>query len=253
MLLKIAICEDDPTQASNLKRMVADWGGQRGQKLQISVYGGCEAFLSDWMESMDFGLVLLDIDLGGDISGMELARRIRRKDKAVEILFVTGLPEYMSQGYDVSALHFLVKPVKAERLKGVMDKALASMKKKERFLLLETDGDAERIPVSRIVYGEAFSHTTALYLAPEDGVPAEASMEYREARMGLGDLEEQLGAKEFFRCHRSYLVHLPYIRRIDRTLILLDYGASVPVSRGRRGEVYQAFLEYHRGEADMLQ
>lgn len=244
MLLKVAICEDDPTQAKNVRRMVEAWGEARGQKTTVYPYAGCEAFLTDWMECMDYDLLLLDIDLGGGMNGIELARHIRRKDMGITIVFLTGLPEYMSQGYDVQALHFLVKPVAEGRLRDVLDRAAAAAQKKEEFLLLETEAETERIPVSRIVYGEAFSHTVMLYLAPEK-IGEKASS--REIKMCLGDLEELLPGPGFFRCHRSYLVHLPYIRKIDKTQMLLEYGLSVPVSRGKRAALYQAFLEYHRG------
>ena len=115
--------------------------------------------------------------------------------------------------------------------------------KKESFLFLETEAEAERIPISRIVYAEAFSHTAALYLTPEK---AGESLCSREAKLCLGDLEERLPGNVFLRCHRSYLVHLPYVRRIGRNEVFLEYGASVPVSRGKRAQLYQAFLEYHR-------
>ncbi len=242
MSLKIAVCEDDPTQAKNMKRLLSDWSGERGLAAVIRSYDGCEAFLTDWMQKMDFDLLLLDIDLGGGMNGMELARRIRRKDEGVALIFVTGLPEYMSQGYDVRACHFLVKPVEEEKLKSVLDRALKETGNKEEYLLLETETEAEKIPVRRILYAEAFSHTTALYLVPESGEKAAC----KEIKMCLGDLAELLPRAGFFRCHRSYLVHLPYIRRIDRTQVYLDYGAAIPVSRGRREELYQAFLEYHK-------
>ena len=247
MLLKIAICEDDPTQSKNVRRMVGGWGEAQGRKVLVYTYDNCEAFLAEWETAMDFDLVLLDIDLGKGINGMELARRIREKDDRITILFITGLPEYMNQGYDVRACHFLVKPVEEAKMKAALDKALKEIRKKEDYLILEEEAELERIPVSRILYAEAFSHTAALYLAPEKGEKAVC----REVKMCLGDLAGLLPLEGFFRCHRSYLVHLPYIRRIDRTEILLDYGAVIPVSRGKREEAYQAFLEYHRREAQI--
>lgn len=246
MLMKVAICEDDPTQAKNVRRMVAEWGETRGQKVIFFPYAGSEAFLTDWMECMDFDLLLLDIDLGGGMNGMELARYIRQRDQGIAIIFITGLSEYMNQGYDVQALHFLVKPVKEDRLRDVLDRAAAAAAEKtEEFLFLETESQAERISVSRILYGEAFSHTVALYLTPEK---AGGEISCREAKLCLGDLEERLPGPAFFRCHRSYLVHLPYIRKIEKTQTLLEHGISVPVSRGKRAELYRAFLKYHREE-----
>ena len=244
MLWKVAICEDDSTQSRNIRRMVEEWGQERARKLEVFSYARCEAFLWDWTEGMDFDLVILDIHLGQGMDGMELARRIRQKTAGIEILFISGLSEYLSQGYDVQAIHFLVKPVEKGRLWEVLDRALAMRKKKENFLLVETENEAERIPISRIVYGEAFSHTTALFLAPESKT---GTMEPREVRMCLGELEERLSSSAFLRCHRSYLVHLPYIRRIDRAQVFLDYGGAIPMSRGQRAGLYQAFLDYHRG------
>ena len=243
MLLKTAVCEDNPTQAKNMRRLLSDWSRERGQAAVIQSYDSCEAFLWDWTQKMDFDLLLLDIDLGGEINGMELARRIRQKDDEITIIFVTGLPEYMSQGYDVRACHFLVKPVEEAKLRSVLDRALETIGKREAYLLLDTETETEKIPLSRILYAEAFSHTAALYLAPESGEKAVC----REIKMCLGDLAELLPRVGFFRCHRSYLVHLPYIRRIDRTQAFLDYGAVIPVSRGKREELYQAFLEHYRG------
>ena len=71
-------------------------------------------------------------------------------------MFISGLSEYLSQGYDVQAIHFLVKPVEKGRLWEVLDRALVMRKKKENFLVVETENEAERIPISRIVHG-AFS------------------------------------------------------------------------------------------------
>lgn len=244
MLLRIAICEDNPVQTRSMKCQLTDWSKERKQAVIIQTYAGSEAFLSDWMEKMDFDLLLLDIDLGREPDGMELARHIRQKDDRITIIFVTGLAEYMSQGYDVRACHFLVKPVEEGKLKAVLDKALKEIRKKEDYLILEEETELERIPVSRILYAEAFSHTTVMYLTPEKG----EKVVRREVRMCLSDVAELLPCTGFFRCHRSYLVHLLYIRRIDRTGVFLDYDVVIPVSRGKREALYQAFLEYHRGE-----
>lgn len=250
MLLKIGICEDDPTQRRNLERLVQSWGEEMGHKISLFSYENGEAFLWDWSSRMDFDLILLDIDLGPGGNGMELARRIRSRDGRAAILFITGLAEYMSQGYDVRACHFLVKPLEEQKLYGALEKALAETEKKETYLLLEEETGAERIPVSRILYGEAFSHRTALWLTPEREGEEPVC---REAGICLGDLEEQLPPAEFFRCHRSYLVHLPYLRRIDRTQAFLDWDRVVPVSRGKRAELYQAFLAYFRDNTGLPQ
>lgn len=244
MLWKAVVCEDDPVQNRNLGRMVCGWGETQGLELQISSCTDCISFQEVWRKEKDFNLILLDIDLGQGINGMELAEQIRRENESTAIVFVTGLSEYMSRGYDVQALHFLVKPVEKERLWSVLDRALKMVEKKEAFLLLQEEGRLERIPVGRILYAEAFSHTSALCLSPEKPGGKVLS---REVRMNLGDLEKELPSHCFLRCHRSYLVNLGNIRRIEKNRVFLEGVLPVPVSRERRRALFQEFLEYHKG------
>lgn len=243
MLWKAVVCEDDPVQNRNLGRMVCRWGEARRLELQLSSYGDSDSFLEVWRKGRDIDLILLDIDFGRGINGIDLAGQIRQKDEKTAIVFVTGLSEYMSRGYDVQALHFLVKPVEEERLWAVLDKALKAAEKKETFLLLQEEGRAERIPVCRILCAEAFSHTAMLYLSPE--VPGGKALG-REVRMNLGDLERELPSGSFLRCHRSYLVNLGNIRRIEKNQVFLEGVPPVPVSRERRKTLFQEFLKYHR-------
>lgn len=247
LLLKAAVCEDDTVQRRNLRHMLEQWGERCGVRLVISDYATSEAFLYDWDSRPDFDILLLDIDLGGGMSGMELARRVRQQDENIVILFITGLTEYMPQGYDVQAFHFLVKPLARERLCEVLDKALAAVDKKEEFLLVRYETSAERIPLSRILYIEAFSHRTELCAIPLD--PRQGMTERREIRMGMKELEEALPSPVFFRCHRSYIVNLQYVCRLcGKGEVILDYAGSIPVSRKQEKALYQAFLDFHRAE-----
>lgn len=77
-----------------------------------------ESFLFRYEEKKDYDILLLDVEMKA-ISGMELARRIRRENDSVQIVFITGYPDYISEGYDVSALHYLMKPISAGKLSEV--------------------------------------------------------------------------------------------------------------------------------------
>lgn len=250
--LKIAVCEDDTAQRRSLERLVEQWAGQKGLQIRLFACADCETFLFAWEERMDFDLLLLDIELGAGMDGMHLARRIRGRDERLAIVFITGLPEYMSQGYDVQALHFLIKPVEERRLWEILDRALERTEKKEAFLLLERGTEPEVIPVSSILYVEAFSHACDIYVLENQKAAR------REVRMGMKEIQERLPSSAFVRCHRSYLVHLAYVRKICRNQVFLEYvdalsasrgtpaGRGIPVSRGKERELYEAFLAYHK-------
>lgn len=74
------------------------------------------------------------------VSGVELAQRIRQEDQALQIVFLTGYSDYIAQGYDVSALHYLLKPVSREKLFAVLDRAAQRLESAQRTLVLELPG-----------------------------------------------------------------------------------------------------------------
>ena len=245
--LQIGICEDDDAQLKNLRLLVQEWGMEREINLSLALFKDCESCWFEWSGRMGLDVLLLDIDLGNDcLNGMELARKIREKDKRVKIIFITALAEYMSQGYDVNAFHFLIKPIDAHKLAQVLDRALEKTEKQESYLLLEDENQTQLIPVSRILYVEAFSHSSVLYLY-EDG-----KVRFIEKKMGMKEIESRLSQQDFFRCHRSYLVSLMHIRRIQKKQVLLRGDVNLPVSRAREKSLYLAFLEYHKRMGDVL-
>lgn len=246
-LLKIGICEDDDAQRRNLKRLVEIWGKDKDFKLHFSLFESCEACWFYWSDRMDLDVLLLDIDLGNEgISGIELAKRIRKKDERVKIIFITALSEYMNQGYDVEAFHFLVKPVEEELLYRVLDRAINSVERKERFLLVEGESGTQLLPIRQILYIEAFSHSSAIYLY-EDG-----QVTRTEVRMGMKEIERLLPSDGFFRGHRSYLIGLQHVRKLEKCQVSLHGNISLPISRTREKAFYNAFLEYHKKTGDVF-
>ena len=243
----IAICEDDVTQQRNLYRIVNCWCESRGYFAKISMFTTTEALLFAWEERMEFDFLLLDIDFGKEhMNGMELARKIRQKDEHSSIIFITALKEYMNQGYDVRALHFLVKPLEEGRLWEVLDMAHSSRQAKEKFILLELDGQVQRIPVSQIVYAEAFSHSIVLHFLKNK------EHFYQEYKLDLKKLEHQLLGQDFFRCHRSYLIALSYVCRIGKGEVVLENNIHLPMGRTKEKKLYEAFLEYHKRTGGIL-
>lgn len=241
MTWHIAICEDDKTQQRNLIHMLEKWEEASSHTFQIHTYSDCESFWFAWEEEMKFDILLLDIDLGqGKMTGMELARKIRKKDSKLTILFITGLFEYISEGYDVQALHYLIKPIEEKKLFEILDRATTQVKPKEEYLLLEDESGVQLIPYSQIIYVEAFSHNIALYQKMNDQLICQYF------RMSMTELEQKLPSSEFYRCHRSYLVHLNHIQKLNKGEVLLDCNTKIPVSRSKEKNLYETFLNYHR-------
>ena len=127
MNLKIGICDDDPAQVTLTETLTASWAKENGHSIKIKTYKDAESFLFDFEEENDFDILLLDIEMG-DMNGVTLAKNIRKKSETVQIIFITGYSDYISDGYDVAALHYLMKPLKAEKLFEVLNRAAVKIK-----------------------------------------------------------------------------------------------------------------------------
>lgn len=81
----------------------------------------------------------------------------------MQIVFITALADYISDGYEVSALHYLIKPVSSEKLGFVMNRAIQNVRKAEAYILISDNQTSRRIPVNQILCVEAFAHYLSIH------------------------------------------------------------------------------------------
>lgn len=101
------------------------------------MFSSAEASIFHYVENKEYDVLLLDIEMG-NMDGVTLARQIRKSNKNVQIVFITGYSDYIAEGYDVEALHYLMKPLKDEKLFDVLDRAVNKLVQNEKHLVLNT-------------------------------------------------------------------------------------------------------------------
>ncbi|WP_369298660.1 LytR/AlgR family response regulator transcription factor [uncultured Neglectibacter sp.] len=236
---RIAICDDEQEQSELLRGYVKEWSALRGEPVEIHLFPSGEAFLFGWEEEKRWDALLLDIQMTG-ISGMELARQLRAAGDRLPILFITGVPDYVEEGYEVEALHYLRKPVAREKLFSCLDRAMERSARESVLLLTTVDGEEARFSQKEIAVLEAAGHRVLLTTA--DGTTTEVKSGFREL---LG----ALAPGEFVQCHRSYVVGLRHVQRLQKEQLILDSGAAVPISRRLFAEVNAAFVRFYKNDA----
>lgn len=236
MAYQVAIVDDSNPDTEYVHRIMWGWAKERQVDIAVKCFSSAESFLFHYAENKAWDILLLDIEMG-NMDGVSLAKRIRQDNSTVQIVFITGYEDYIAEGYEVEALHYLIKPVKSDKLFTVLDRAVSAMKKTERTILLPMSGEIIRLPVSRVQYVEAFSHTVTIF----------AGMDTLQVKMPISEVEKLLG-EGFVRCHRSYLVSLKYIARLTKTEVVLDNGKTLPLSRSAAPSVHKLFISYYTGE-----
>lgn len=230
MPYQIGVCDDDPKQLEVLAEMAEAWGVQSGNRVTLRGFPSGEAFLFAYEENRAYDILLLDVEMPG-ISGIDLARTLRKDNPRVEIVFITSHFEFAGEGYEVDALHYLVKPLSPGKLAQVLDKAAARLAAEPPALVVSCQGETVKLPEPGIFYLESLLHETVIHTAKE---------EYR-TKETLTALEEKL-SPDFYRAHRSYLVSLKHIARITRKAVCLDNGVEIPLARGKYDDINRAFI-----------
>lgn len=229
MSYKIAICDDSDADRQYVRGMVNDWAAARGDSVHADDFPSAESFLFHYAEESDYDILLLDIEMGA-MDGVSMAKQLRKNNDTLQIIFITGYSDYISEGYEVAALHYLLKPVKEEKLRSVLDRAAEKLVKNEKVLSFETGREMVRVPIYQIRYAEVFGNYITVHAAADITV-----------KMTLQNLEKQLDDR-FYRVGRSALVNLTQISRVTRTEIRLSDGTAIPLPRGAYDGVNRAII-----------
>lgn len=235
--MTIAVVDDENIQQMLIAQMISMWADRTNNKVAIQTYDSAESFLFSYEVDKSADILLLDIQMKS-MDGVELAQKIRSENEEIQIVFITGIPDFMAEGYEVSALHYLMKPLKEDKFYSVLDRAAIKLKAIPRTILLPRAGGNIRIKVDNIVYIEVLSHIVTLHLVDRD----------ETVRMRIADVEELLG-EGFFRCHRSFIVAMRYVSRVTRTAIIITVkGKSpieIPLSRKLYDDANQIFIKFN--------
>ena len=219
MAYKIAICDDAKGDRQYVLDMVQRWGNRSGHMIRTNIFTSAENFLFHYEAESDYDILLLDIDMG-QMDGVTLAKKLRKNNNTIQIIFITGYSDYISEGYEVAALHYLMKPVKEEKLCSVLDRAVEKLSQNERVLFFQSNGEMIRVPIYQINYAEVSGNYVTIHALTDVTV-----------KMTLGELEKQLDER-FYRVGRASIINLTQVSRVTKREIVLNDGTMVSFPRG---------------------
>lgn len=228
----IGLCDDDIIDRNFIKFCLDKYSKTEHVEFELHEYDNGEALVQD-LKNHSFDVFLLDIFMN-NMSGIEVAQAIREQDKDVLIVFITSSKEFAVEGYRVHASDYLVKPISYERICETMGWITKNLKLDSKVIEILSNRVRIKIKISTIMYAEVFNTVCVLHTTKE---------EYR-TYITLDELCALLEDDRFVRCHRSFLVNMDYIDKIEEHNFVLKNMDMVPIGRKNCTEVKKTYYSY---------
>lgn len=229
--MRTVICDDEKSLRAALRKVVETKLQLEGVAYDMEEYDSGEALLKG-IEQATPDLLFLDIEMKG-LNGMETAEKLRKSCKNTIIVFVTAYPDFVFQGYEVGAFHYILKPYKENKICEVLDRALEKMEaNREQFYLVEKKSGSIRLSLKEVLYFKSEGRS----IEAVHSLPGKERLRFNGK---LGELEKEL-PPSFLRVHNRYLVNLKYARKVEGDSVLCG-EEEVPVSRAYKQELLVAF------------
>ena len=238
-MLSIAVCDDEVIECCNMAKRIKDILEDMKIPCIIRQFRSGGELLQA-LESFD--IVFLDIIMQ-DLDGMKTAQDFRKKASDKILIFVSSSREYVFEAYDVEAFQYLLKPVDDRKLKSVLQKAVRKTKKRsQEFIIVSRERQKKKLFLEDIYYFEIKGRIVDVHCT-------EGIFTYYGQ---IGELENKLWDKGFFRCHKSYLVNLKYIDGYNRQEVVLENGEKIVIAKRRYDEFCQEVLKVMRESGGIL-
>ena len=234
-MIKLAICDDEPLMARELAGHLAGYMKEKSiTDYSVNSFSSGRTLLES---SGSFDVIFLDIQMEPP-DGMETAKLLRQQGDHSLLVFVTVLKELVFDAFQVEAYDYLLKPINSAHFRRTMDRVLRALEQRTaKDIVIQRGTGCEVVLLSELVYCEVLGRK--IYLHKQDGTVSD----YYDK---LEDLERRVDGR-FFKCHRSYLVNLDYVRGCQDGQVVLSQGERIPASRLRERELTQTLLRYMKG------
>lgn len=231
-MLKIIIVEDELNIAEQFKSFIEKYAKGNQLETTITLYQNPEIFLKEYQNEAD--LIFMDINMP-QMNGMNVAKKLRKLDAKVNLVFVTYLAKYAINGYEVHALDFILKPVNYENFSMKMDRILSLIEKEsDKKIMVKTSEGLVALYVKEIRYVEIADHY--LYFHMREVVV--------KSRGTLKEVQEILAGEPFEVCNKCYLVNLERVESIVENSVIVGHQ-ELQISRLKKKEFMKKLAEYY--------
>lgn len=228
--MKICIVEDEVVWRDKIQDVIEKYCRDKNILFQIYSYSNGK----DFMKNMDADLVFLDIELGEGENGFELAEKLIDAGQQCKICFLTSHTELARWGYRVNAFRYIDKKYLEEIIEA-LDFFIKTKIQERTICCNDISGICRKINLHTLLLIETSGRKLRYLMLDGNEYFCEGSISEVSHRL------EQFG---FFQIHRSYIVNLKYIEKVNSHKIILCNGLEVVIGRTHRKEFKKEFFKW---------
>ena len=235
-MIRIALCDDEKKILDEVSGYIRKYAEKKQVDTEVACFDCATSLISALEDGRTFDIFVLDVYIGDEL-GTALARDIRKLGIEGPIIFATTSLEHAPESYETGTLRYLIKPIDPVKLDEALGVALASAQQVlQRQIKLKTENGVEIINVNHIMYSEAHAHYQ--YVTLDTG-------EQIRVRMTVSELYTRLAQNGgFIRVGSAYIINLRNVKNVSTTQVLLYDDITVPIPRGKHGEIKKAFWDF---------
>lgn len=236
--MRIAICDDNISDLSNMVSIINDYKEQREEnyKIEYTAFQAAVDFIAALESGQKYDLALLDIIMPS-LNGMAAAKEIRQFNQDIKIIFLTSSPEFAVESYSVGAYYYALKPIWRDKLFILLDKIFSEIEiSSGTSILIKSKTGLKRIQIKRLEFAEVITRSIFYHLTDGSVIEALGSMV---------ELENDIRSYScFIKPHRSYIINMDHIDTVCQKEIRMQSSAVVPLAKANYPIVKAAYISY---------
>lgn len=226
--MRIAIVDDEKNWRRCIEALIETHYGENTP--QIDKFDCGESFC----DQQEYDVVFMDIEMN-EMDGFETVKRYQQNNSDALIVFLTTHTELSRRGYKVNAFRYIDKDHVVEELKEALS-AIDELPKKDHVVVFHVVNMAEmHILAKDILFIETDKRNIIVHTVEREF----------KSNKGIEELEAELKDYGFFRCHKSYLVNLARVRKIDKSYAYFANGEKAMISSRKYPEMKEQFFAYN--------
>ena len=234
-MISVAICDDNLNDLSNTKTIVEQVLKLHDAECDLHAYDSPKKILDKINAGTIYDVYFLEINYS-NISGIELAKFIKSKNKDSKIVFITSSKDKALDAFSVNAVHYVIKPLSVLDAQEIYKRIVKKANEIDHYIIKKTSSGIMKIDVNSIQYSESNGHYQYLYL--ENG-------EILKIRIKTQELWKELKEySSFLRPHSGYIVNMTYIDSISSKGIKIG-DVELPMAKNTLNHISKIFIEYN--------